>query len=91
MDFTGKTIKTGQSVVGDFRLDYSISYEGENEFTKLDAQVKRVSVTPERYIGNIIYVASTQRYSCSLSEATTSEDRKALLADFENTIGELIK
>ena len=42
MDFTENTIRTGQSVVGDYRLDYSITYN-KDKLMKIEAQVKQVS------------------------------------------------
>ena len=89
MEFTGDTIKNGQSVVGDFRLDYSISYNSENKVTRFDAQVKKVSETMVRSVGNISFVESNKRYSFSLMETSTSEERTALFDDFENTLAEL--
>ena len=36
MDFTENTIRTGQSVVGDYRLDYSITYN-KDKLMKIEA------------------------------------------------------
>lgn len=91
MELTGNTIKTGLSVVGDFRLEYSVTNDADNMLVKLDAQIKRVSGGTTRYVGNIMYVETSKRYSVSLSEGTTSEERLALITDFENTIAELSK
>ena len=44
MDFTENTIRTGQSVVGDYRLDYSITYN-KDKLMKIEAQVKQVSAS----------------------------------------------
>lgn len=87
MEFTGDVIKTGQSVIGDFRLDYSISYNGEGKVTRLDAQIKKASTTMLRPIGNISY--SDKRYSFSLMETTTPDERVALFTDFEKTLLEI--
>ena len=89
MDFTENTIRTGQAVVGDYRLDYSITYN-KDKLMKIEAQVKQVSASAPSYAGNILYVESTKKYSCSLS-GTSAEVRAALLADFEKTITELSK
>ena len=89
MDFTENTIRTGQSVVGDYRLEYSIAYS-KDKLTKIDVQVKQVSASAPSYIGNILYVESTKKYSCSLS-GTSAEVRATLLADFEKTITEVSK
>ena len=91
MELTGNTIRTGLSVVGDFRLDYSVTLNSDNKLVRLDAQVKRVTDGAARYVGNVMYVESTQRYSVSLSEGTISEERIALITDFEKTIAELSK
>lgn len=67
MDFTENTIRTGQSVVGDYRLDYSITYN-KDKLMKIEAQVKQVSASAPSYAGNILYVESTKKYSCSCPE-----------------------
>lgn len=74
MDFTENTIRTGQSVVGDYRLDYSITYN-KDKLMKIEAQVKQVSASAPSYIGNILYVESHKEYSCSLSEASAEVSR----------------
>ncbi|MEL5895934.1 hypothetical protein AAE250_20860 [Bacteroides sp. GD17] len=89
MEFTGDVIKTGQSAIGDFRLNYSISYNGENQVTNLEAQIKKESKEMTRNIGSISYVASTKRYAFSLFDATTSEERTAMFDDFEKTLAEV--
>ncbi|RGN33874.1 hypothetical protein [Bacteroides oleiciplenus] len=93
MEFTKGTIKTGQSVVGGFRMDYSVTYDGEDKVSKIDAQVKRLpgEKVVEIYSGYATFNAVTSRYQFQLTSSVTSDERKALFNDFENTIAELIK
>ncbi len=93
MEFTKGTIKTGQSVVGGFRMDYSVTYDGEDKVSKIDAQVKRLpgEKVVEIYSGYATFNAGTSRYQFQLTSNVTGDERRALFADFENTIAELIK
>lgn len=93
MEFTKSTIKTGQSIICGFRMDYSVTYDGEDKVSKIDAQVKRLpgEKTTEIYSGYASFAIGTSRYQFQLTSSVTGDERKALFNDFENTIAELIK
>lgn len=93
MEFSSTTIKNGSSKVGDFRMDYSITYEGDDKVSKIDAQVKRLpgDESTEIHSGYASFVISTSRYLFQMTASVTSDERKVLFADFEKTISELVK
>ena len=93
MEFTKSTIKTGQSIICGFRMDYSVTYDGEDKVSKIDAQVKRLpsEKTTEIYSGYASFTIGTSRYQFQLTSSVTGDERKALFNDFENPIAELIK
>lgn len=92
MEFSSTTIKNGSSKVGDFRIDYTITYDGDNKVSKIDAQVKRTGEkAAEIYSGYASFVVSTGRFLFQMTSNVTSDERKALFADFEKTIAELTK
>lgn len=93
MEFSSTTIKNGSSKVGDFRIDYTITYEGEEKVSKIDAQVKRLpgEKAADIHSGYASLVVSTGRFLFQMTSNVTSDERKALFADFEKTISELTK
>lgn len=93
MEFTNSTIKTGSSKVGNFRMDYTVTYDGNEKVSKIDAQVKKLpgEKAVEIYSGYASFAVSAFRYQFQLTSSVTSDERKALFNDFENTIAELIK
>lgn len=93
MVFSSTTIKNGSSKVSDFRMDYSITYEGDDKVSKIDAQMKRLpgEKAAEIYSGYASFVVSTGRFLFQMTSNVTSDERKALFADFEKTISELTK
>lgn len=93
MEFSNTTIKNGSSKVGDFRMDYAITYDGENKVSKIDAQVKRLpgEKVAEIHSGYASFVVDTWRYLFQITSNVTGDERKALFADFEKTISELVK
>lgn len=93
MEFSNSTIKNGSSKVGDFRMDYAVTYEGEEKVSKIDVQVKKCSgdKVAEIHSGYASFTVGTSRFLFQLTSNTTSDERKALFTDFENTITELVK
>lgn len=92
MEFSSTTIKNGSSKVGDFRMDYTVTYEGDDKVSKIDAQVKRMGEkAAEIHSGYVSFVVSTGRYLFQMTSNVTGDERKALFDDFEKTISELVK
>lgn len=91
MNLTSDTIKQGISNVGDYRMEYTITYNGENKVSKIEAQVKKAAEGKAPvHSGYASFISDTGRYSFQVNNLE-SADRKALIEDFENTIADLTK
>lgn len=90
MNLTSDTIKQGTSQVGIYRMEYTITYNGEGKVSKVEAQVKKVDGKVATHLGYASFIAETERYSFQVN-GVNSSDRQSLIADFNHSIDDLMK
>lgn len=91
MNLTSDTIKQGTSLVGSYKMEYTITYNGDGKVSKVEAQVKKA---PDGKVvmhsGYASFIVETERYSFQVN-GVSNADRKDLIADFELSIADLMK
>ncbi len=93
MNFTNETIRKGNSVIGDFRMDYVVTYIGENNVTNINAQIKKLNTDingtkSEKYVGSVGMDMAADRFSFSIvdNKVVNADERAILYNEFEKSI-----
>lgn len=93
MNFTNETIRKGNSIIGDFRMDYVVTYNGENTVTNINVQIKKFNsdtngIKCEKYVGSAGIDIIADRFSFSIvdNKLVNSDERSVLYNEFEKSI-----
>lgn len=92
MRMTDETIRQGVSEIGNYRLNYTITYNADNRVRKIELEIKRIQAErTEQHIGYAFHTAEPSRYTFQLTGEVSAEERRILIDDFEKTIKELME